>query len=399
MNKKYALALLVCALVSALALTLVLTARPGTIATEGEPVMIIGDPYNAPGMISLLYSGVLAKHAPGGVLVRGVWDRDDQGSFTAIPDADNFHQLKDPEGAPTFFYRAGDIIYTFINSPTSKKSSQEYELLTPVRIPNVDVATFVPGAVSGISYLAKDKNHVYFAGDTVPDTTIDPKTLTGIAEYPSLIKDAKHVYELGGDTHYAVTPFDPATLAFLNPIDQEQPTFAAYIKDKNGVYFDKEKIVGADPETFAVYTSPKLEAMKGGLIYSYGKDKSNVYYNGQLVARANLQTFTPVYSGGYYSYFYGKDANAVYDGPTTITQADPKTFQVLWRPIYEGCGLTKYTKDAEHVFLKGSVVEGADAATFTPLINGYGRDKNGIWEGARLRADLKPDFEPQCDYG
>ena len=58
-----------------------------------------------------------------------------------------------------------------------------------------------------------------------------------------------------------------------------------------------------------------------------------------------------------------------------------------------------YVKDATHVFFQQTVVPNADPDTFKTLINGYGRDKNGIWEGTSFRPDLPKDFQPVCNYG
>jgi hypothetical protein len=365
------------------------------------PALTMSDPYSQPGMIALIFSGVLVKHAPGGILVKGVWDSDDQGLFVSIPNADDFHQMRNPDGALTPYYKAGNDIYIFTGTST-KKSSNDLILPTPVSISGVDVATFVPGILPSLLFIAKDKNHVYIGGK--PDSMIDAKTFVAIPGRDSLFKDAFHLYEyIGGPTSYEITPFDPQTISFFTPRDPgtlDSEFYNEYVEDKNGVYFGKERIANADANTFTVFTNPKLYGLKGGgPLYPYAKDKNAVYYDGAVVPHADPSTFVPVDNGGVYSYYYGKDVNNVYEGTTTIPNLDPQTVQILWTPIYEGCGSAMYVKDATHVFYKQSLVPGADAKTFESLINNYGRDKNGTWEGTKFRPDLPKDFQPDCTYG
>lgn len=366
-----------------------------------QPPQTMPDPYSQPGMIAVVYSGVLVKHAAGGVLVKGVWSSDDQGIFIAIPDADDFHQMKNPEGALTPYYKAGDTIYMFTGTST-KRSANDLPLPTPVSISGADTATFVPGLLPQLLFIAKDKNHVYISG--VPDSTIDAKTLAVVPNREYLFRDAFHVYKYtGGPANYEITPFDPQTITFFSEYDNlDSALDNEYIKDKNGVYFGEEKIAGADPATFTVFTSPKLLALRdSGIVYSYAKDKGRVYFKGVVMPSADPDTFAPVVndSGGRYTYFYGKDASVVYEGTTTIPGLDPNSFKVLWTPTYEGCGSAMYIKDATHVFYKQAPLSGADAGTFESLIGDYGRDKNGMWEGTKFRSDLPKDFQPVCNYG
>jgi hypothetical protein len=60
----------------------------------------MSDPYSEPGVININISQILAKHVPGGILVRGAWDKDEQGVLTPIPNADSFVQLKNSSPKP-----------------------------------------------------------------------------------------------------------------------------------------------------------------------------------------------------------------------------------------------------------------------------------------------------------
>src|SRR3989344_3316609 len=152
--------------------------------------------------------------------------------------------------------------------------------------------------------------------------------------------------------------------------------------------------------TFQVLTTPKLSAGKADhATYSYSKDIKNVYYLGQIIPNAEPETFIPIDTGGSYAHYYGKDNVSVYEGIIAIPFADPKTFKPLWYPIYEGCGPSKYSIDATHVFFERNIVPGADPTTFKALILQYGRDKNGLWFKDKLETEMPEGFEPVCNYG
>jgi hypothetical protein len=360
------------------------------------PSMVMTDPYSEPGVININISQILAKRVPGGILVRGAWDKDEQGVFTSIPDADSFVQLKNSDGAPTPYYRAGSNIYTFQTETGAKKSTQGVSLPIPVSIPGVDVATFVPGISTELSWVAKDKSRVYIDGIFVAD--LDPQTIMPIPGSSDMFKDKNNIYRLGADQTnpqgiYSVAFYDPKTFEILGN---------EYSKDKNGVYFKTRKIIGADPSTFTVFTVPKLSPGKGAyVIYSYAKDKNAVYYTTEytteIVPDADPETFTPVSDRDVYVYNYGKDKNFVYYQITKIPGVDPKTVIVLFQPKYAQCNsLTGYIKDSAHVFYNESMASGADSSTFEVLGGGYGKDKNGIWEGSKFRSDLPVNYIPDC---
>ncbi len=355
------------------------------------------DSYGTNDILAIDIGVLIAKRVPGGIIVRRVDEKDENGVFTAVAYADDFHRLTDPDGGRTPYFQAGDTVYMFkygdiVHTPDTSL------LPVPVSIPGADASTFMPGISPYLSRIAKDKTHVYIDG--ILDPIIDAKTVAVIPQHPGVFQDSFHVYEYTGQSlPYTITPFEPP-ITFFSEIAQLDSEFNAYFTDKNGAYFQKEKIVGADLGTFAVFTSPKLHELKGsGPIYSYAKDKNFVYYRGVAVSLADPATFVPVDNGGVFSYYYGKDTNRVYEGTTTIPTLNPLSVQVLWQPIYEGCGSSHYVKDAKYVFFLHTMVPNADPETFKSLIGGYGRDKNGIWEGASFRPDLPKDFQPVCNYG
>lgn len=289
------------------------------------PSLTMIDPYSEPGVININISQILAKHVQGGILVRGAWDTNAQGVFTAIPSAESFVQLKNSDGAPTPYYQAGNIIYIFKTEINAKLSTQGVGLPTPMAISGADASTFVPGISTDLKWVAKDKSHVYVNG--VFASEIDSQTVSVIPGSQSMFKDKNHVYEIvstqTNSKGYDTTQYDSKTFSIIFPDNTGFSNFI-YMKDKNGVYFGERKIIGADPNTFTVFTVPELSPGKGGYaLYSYAKDNHAVYYSTenstQIVPGADHQTFMPVNTGGIYTFYCGKDKNALYKGITIIS--------------------------------------------------------------------------------
>jgi hypothetical protein len=359
--------------------------------------------------IALPISGQLAKRVPGGILVRGIWDSDDQGLVTPIPGAESFEPILLEGKYQTWYYRTNEAVYHFQSSDQYRPGTTD-TLVYPVAIAGADPRSFMPLATEGpLQNIARDNQHVFIAGIVAPEldaTSLEAVTPSERGRYIAYFKDARHMYSTepsATGSRYRVLPFDPATMQLI----ETEPAFPTdrppvYVKDAKRVYFEEREIAGADPATFRVLNKPPLQPIKSTLVYSYALDATGVYYLGERVAGADPKTFQPVVDarGGYAQYYYGKDQTRVYHGTTTIPQADPQSFKVLWYPIYEGCRPAEYTADKRHVFYKDAVVPGADAATFAPLKNGtYGLDANGIWEGAKFRPDLPKSFALECNYG
>jgi len=363
-------------------------------------VWSIPDPNNKPEVIDIGWQWMVAERVFGGLVIRGTWDRNDQGVFIPVQNADKFTRIKNSEGAPTPYFTTGDKIYIFKTDADSKKAvATNTPIPTPLLITGADIQTFVPGISHDLSYISKDKNRVYIHG--VSDASVDAGTLTAVEGmdyfFQYFFKDKNHVYDArtyqDQSIPYKITQYDPGTFEIFNGI-------YGYTKDKNGVYYEDGKIIGADPNTFQVLTTPKLSAGKADhATYSYSKDIKNVYYLGQIIPNAEPETFIPIDTGGSYAHYYGKDNVSVYEGIIAIPFADPKTFKPLWYPIYEGCGPSKYSIDATHVFFERNIVPGADPTTFKALILQYGRDKNGLWFKDKLETEMPEGFEPVCNYG
>jgi hypothetical protein len=209
----------------------------------------------------------------------------------------------------------------------AKQSTQGIGLPIPILIPGVDVATFVPGiSAEFCPWVAKDKSRVYLDGVVVSE--IDSQTVVYISHSLQMFKDKNHVYQIVStelnSIGYEITQYDPETFTIIDGT-WNYNTFYMYVKDKNGVYFGNRKIIGADPETFSVFTTPKLVGGSGGyVLYSYAKDNHAVYYSTEnstnIVPNADPQTFEPIDTfGGRYTFRCGEDKNSIYSGTTTVS--------------------------------------------------------------------------------
>ena len=164
-----------------------------------------------------------------------------------------------------------------------------------------------------------------------------------------------------------------------------------YARDKNHVYYHLAPLKGADPASFRVI----------GNYSGYSVDKNHVYYLGEIVENANPMTFklTPEKNGcDCNDYYHGKIAFHVTDYPSfqeksrtwfidnnkvyyidviydEIQQMDIKdyhSFEVL------DCD---YAKDSCQVYFQGTVIEGADPASFVicDALRDIGQDKNWVY--------------------
>lgn len=173
------------------------------------------------------------------------------------------------------------------------------------------------------------------------------------------------------------------TSSSLGGFDRYGNPVSGYEVNNLHAYYNK-KLIGADPITLEVIKG-SLKEMHGYVKYDYAKDANTVYYAGNPLPGAFPATFRPIENSSG-SHSYGIDGKTVYSGFDPIPSADPKTFKILWQTIWEGCPYTHYSKDATRVYvstttLKAFVVPYADPATFESLVNGFGKDKRGYYEG------------------
>ena len=179
------------------------------------------------------------------------------------------------------------------------------------KVKNVDLGTF---KVLNDKY-AKDVKNVYFSGNKSFED-VDAGTFEVLPEDYS--KDKNNVYSPENGWIQRVNGANPKTIKVLNQF---------YLKDDKNVFFNDEKILGADANSFIA-----LDKENG-----YAKDKNSVYYFGQKVEGANAKTFEVISDGE-----YSKDDKNVYASGEIIKGADPKTF----REFPE----TSYSRDKNNLY-------------------------------------------------
>ena len=179
------------------------------------------------------------------------------------------------------------------------------------KVENVDLGTF---KVLNDKY-AKDEKNVYFSGNKSFED-VDAGTFEVLpADYS---KDKNNVYSPENGWIQRVNGANPKTIKVLNQF---------YLKDDKNVFFNDEKILGANANSFIA-----LDKENG-----YAKDKNSVYYFGQKVEGANPKTFEVISDGE-----YSKDDKNVYASGEIIKGADPKTF----REFPE----TSYSRDKNNLY-------------------------------------------------
>ena len=276
------------------------------------------------------------------------------------------------------------------------------------KVENVDLGTF---KVLNDKY-AKDVKNVYFSGNKSFED-VDAGTFEVLpADYS---KDKNNVYSPENGWIQRVSGANPKTIKVLNQF---------YLKDDKNVFFNDEKILGADANSFIA-----LDKENG-----YAKDKNSVYYFGQKVEGANAKTFEVISDGEYikgadpetfrefpetsYSrdknnlyYYFGEDkflgkivennfeflnhsivrnGNEIYFYGKKLKLKDAKKFKLIKNShiVFTGSSIIVYGKDDENVYVVTPddapenirIIENADKDTFEVMENNrYSKDKNNIY--------------------
>lgn len=244
---------------------------------------------------------------------------------------------------------------------------------------NVGTESFVVDGADPASFLVYTKR-------------ITPNDISSALVSIHLAKDKSYVYFDGQKVGGA----DPATIEVLN---HESGYF---FKDKNHVYFKNNLITNADPATFVVLACAEGDM---GECYDYvTKDKNNVYVKGKIssIADANSMVFSdglmdknnfykvgtdgnlmPIPNINPSTYkklgVYGKDAKGVYLGFQLLLDVDYNSFELI-----KG----SYAKDKNHVYYLGQKIEGADLATFE--VGSIVKDKNHVYSGMNIVQGADP---------
>lgn len=259
------------------------------------------------------------------------------------------------------------------------------------RLSGIDPATFEEIDAA----FTKDKNNIYY--EDVPMKGIDPKTFEPFVNYT-------HVKDKNGIYHFYLFNDDLVVEKVeLSPeIDlktlQSFENYAEYSKDKNNVYYDFQKIEGADIKTFepdgysigkdkkgVYYKTHKINGIDVNstevLENEFYKDKNNIYYRNKKLENFKPENFEVISSSLVQQnedfYYFTEDEN---DNTKFFLlenkNVDVETFEVLDE---------EYTKDKNNVYYKGKILKGADVKTFdihyNKNDNGYKiKDKNKVYK-------------------
>ena len=259
------------------------------------------------------------------------------------------------------------------------------------RLSGIDPATFEEIDAA----FTKDKNNIYY--EDVPMKGIDPKTFEPFVNYT-------HVKDKNGIYHFYLFNDDLVVEKVeLSPeIDlktlQSFENYAEYSKDKNNVYYDFQKIEGADIKTFepegffigkdkkgVYYKTHKINGIDVNstevLENEFYKDKNNIYYRNKKLENFKPENFEVISSSlvgqneDFYYFTEDKNNNTKFI-LLENKNVDAETFEVLDE---------EYTKDKNNVYYKGKILKGADVKTFdihyNKSDNGYKiKDKNKVYK-------------------
>ena len=259
------------------------------------------------------------------------------------------------------------------------------------RLSGIDPATFEEIDAA----FTKDKNNIYY--EDVPMKGIDPKTFEPFVNYTH-VKDKNgihHFYQFNDDLVVEKVELSPEIdLKTLQSFEN----YAEYSKDKNNVYYDFQKIEGADIKTFepdgysigkdktgVYYKTHKINGIDINstevLENEFYKDKNNIYYRNKKLENFKPENFEVISSSlvgqNEDFYYFTEDEN---DNTKFFLlenkNVDAETFEVLDE---------EYTKDKNNVYYKGKILKGADVKTFdihyNKSDNGYKiKDKNKVYK-------------------
>ena len=259
------------------------------------------------------------------------------------------------------------------------------------RLSGIDPATFEEIDAA----FTKDKNNVYYRN--VPMKGIDPKTFEPFVNYTH-VKDKNgihHFYQFNDDLVVEKVELSPEIdLKTLQSFEN----YAEYSKDKNNVYYDFQKIEGADIKTFepdgysigkdktgVYYKTHKINGIDVNstevLENEFYKDKNNIYYRNKKLENFKPENFEVISSSlvgqNEDFYYFTEDEN---DNTKFILlenkNVDAETFEVLDE---------EYTKDKNNAYYKGKILKGVDVKTldiyYNKSDNGYKiKDKNKVYK-------------------
>jgi len=252
-----------------------------------------------------------------------------------------------------------------------------------------------------------DGEFVYYNGmrRVEPFPVIDPVFVNG--KFASSSVSSRPTSEPGP---FVIEGADPETFEVISSdyldksLEPKKSPTLTYSRDKNFLYREGERVLGADPDTLLIlgrgyikdknsvyYRGKKIDGSDGKtfefLKYGYAHDKNFVYlvWQGKKIEGLNGDTFEILGSDGKYA----KDSKSVYYNKEKIKGADSETFELMYDgntvlTVSNGTyiGLVGYSKDKNTVYYKGEKIAGSDPDTFVFVTDGgrlYVKDKNFVY--------------------
>lgn len=122
-----------------------------------------------------------------------------------------------------------------------------------------------------------------------------------------------------------------------------------YARDDRHVYYHENTVQDADPGSFTALSD------------LYGKDQAHVYYAGKTIPGADPATFT------HFDIQWGRDVQDVYFQDRPVDACDPATFVLLEED---------WQRDRQCVYRQGKKLPNADPASFVVINYWFGKDRN-----------------------
>ena len=243
---------------------------------------------------------------------------------------------------------------------------------------NADKAHVIP--IGGYpSLYISDGVNIYYNGDKLEG--VDAGSFQIINYHSCFGKDYKHLY-FGSEI---VEGLDRATFENINP---------THVKDKNGLYM---------LTYFPQCDNPRLLQNGGvecnGKVYFFlSSSRRNVVLNTpkdttQRDAMLNMpkdSTLDPPFNDPSFMFTFDPESDVYKYMP-----ADPESFEIVLNNYY-----ALYTRDKNHVYLNGNVIDSAKPQDFhvNPVDISYAMDKNHVFYNGKLIEDADPKTFKKMDF-
>lgn len=170
---------------------------------------------------------------------------------------------------------------------------------------------------------------------------------------------------------------------------------SGYSITEKGVYYNAEKIEGADSESFTLYN--KEDYQYDYSVSQYASDKSHFYFRGKAVEGVDPTDIEGKIIG--YELYWLTDSQVI-QGNKILAEANPQTFAA-----YDNVSGWTYSMTPEKsiIYSYGEVLKDVDFASFQPLSDFLGKDKQHIFKNTQVilsEADADTfQLLPDRDFG